>query len=97
MIKGSATIQFGSGSVASVGCIHKESGMGAVCMRSCAPGKIVTDASDDTEGRIDFDLVTEEPEVVVYFTNIESLDVQISMLTDIRQRMAEFKSVEEKR
>lgn len=90
MIKGEATIQFGSGSVVSVSGIHKETGIGAVFMRTCEPGKIGINIRND----VDPNLVAGAPEVVMYFTSIESLDVQIYELTNLRQRMIEFKKEE---
>ena len=88
MIKGTATIQFGSGSVASAAGVDEESGVGAVFMRSVAPGKIGRDPSD---GKFDWESVMENAEVAVYFTNVESLDVQIHTLQQLREDMIKVK------
>lgn len=82
MIKGSATIQYGSGSVASVYGIDEDTGMGAVFMATVAPGKIGRD-----QRRVDNDFVMNNPEVVMYFTNVESLEIQIKCLMKLRSGM----------
>lgn len=88
MIKGSAIIQFGSGSVASwVGC-SDAGNVGGMLLRTCSPGKIGRDLK-----RVDWKKVKNDPEVVIYFTNVESLDSVISDLKELRKYMT--KSEEE--
>lgn len=90
MIKGSATIQFGSGSVASAAGVDYENDVGIICMRSVSPGKIGRDF-----GEVDAEFVKNNAEVVIYFTNVESLDAHIRMLEQLRENMANHKEVEE--
>lgn len=86
MIKGSATIQFGSGSVASVYGVDKDTGFGTVFMTTIAPGKIELDSK-----RVDNDFVINNHDVAIYFTNVESLDMEIKCLTELREFMVEYK------
>lgn len=80
MIKGKATILFGTGSVESQGFVDADSGIGHIYMNSAVPGKV------GRHGSVRQSLTT-EAEVVVYFTNVESLNSQIDLLTALRDDM----------
>lgn len=87
MIKGTATIQFGSGSVASAIGVDPNCGNGTIFMRSVTPGKIGRDIGEE----ISCECIAETAEVVVYFTNVESLDMQIDTLKTLREEMVKVK------
>lgn len=91
MIRGSAIIEFGSGSVGSVAFINKEDAIASIHMRSCPPGKIGSRRGDKELEQ----LTTDDPEVVIYFTNRESLKSHIDLLTDILYEMDKCEEVEE--
>lgn len=83
MIRGSATIEFGSGSVGTVVALNKEDSMAAIYMRSCPPGKI-----GSRRGNKELEQATiDDPEVVIYFTNRESLKLHIDILNDVLYEM----------
>lgn len=88
MIKGEATIQFGSGSVASISGVDKDSGIGVMLMKGTSPGKIGRDIPHRLEVA-----VINDPDVAIYFTNIESVDSMLANLTAIREGMVEHKEV----
>ena len=83
MIKGSAIVEFGMGSVAIVSGVSLDSEVGGVFMKTCPPGKIESGVLT----RIDSDEVFNKPEVAIYFRNIQSLDHHISLLTALRAQM----------
>lgn len=85
MIKGSATIEFGNGSTACLTGVYDPC-IGAILMRSTSPGKV----GDTTRfSKEDWEMVQNDPEVVIYFTNVESVDNMIRNLTHLKQAMLE--------
>lgn len=87
MIKGTAVIEFGSGSVASAGGVLEGTGIGVLCMRSVAPGLIGRGIRREE----DVEKTKTDPEVMAYFTNIESIDSFINTLTSLRTIMQEVR------
>lgn len=85
MIKGTATILFGAGSVESGAYADPDSGVGHVYMRTVVPGKIGRECHSNPA------TLMNEAEVRVYFTNVESLDSQIAILTALREDMIKVK------
>lgn len=85
MIKGTATILFGSGSVATVAYADMDGGVGHVYMKTAVPGKIGRSVSGSP------DLVIDGAEVTIYFTNVESLDSHIAVLNALRDDMIKVK------
>lgn len=85
MIRGSAIIECGNGTNESISAVHRELGTGAVFMRTCPPHKI--GKRPIKEGN----WYGEDAEVIMYFNNIESLDVIISTLNDLRESMVTHK------
>ena len=91
MIKGAATIEFGNGSTASLAGIDDQ-GVGVIFMRSTSPGKV----GDTTRfNEVDWKMVQNDPEVIMFFTNVESVDNLIHELTHIKKLMLEDLNEEE--
>ena len=83
MISNRTIVEFGSGSTAM--CIGvNENNEGLFLMRSAEPGPIGRDIDDITA-----ELVQTDPNVVIYFTNVESLNNVIKNLSSLRDLMIE--------
>lgn len=78
MIRGSAVIECGTGSVESISACT-EDGVGVVFMRSGPPRKMGVTSDNGWRG--------ENAEVIIYFNNVESLDVVIDTYQSLRADM----------
>ena len=83
MISSRTIIEFGGGSTAMCVGIN-ENNEGLFLMRSAAPGPIGREIDAETA-----ELVKNDPDVVMIFTKVESLNNVIDYLTEIKEVMIE--------
>ena len=85
MISGKAVIECGMGTTVGTYGVQGDTGTGAYFMKSCEPRPIGSSPLRDEE----WNRITNDPEIVFYFHNIESLDSVLHSLNSLREMMVE--------